>query len=97
MSEPERATILDLSLERCLIRLRLPEALPRQAKVELMFTVNRLPFRVWGRLNCVRANQSLGFQFAHVSDRVGRQLAELMEELATERKKDKTRLKLVKK
>jgi hypothetical protein len=91
------ARILNLSLEGCLIALRLPEALPKQLKVELMFSVNGLPFRVWGRLNCVRANHSLGFQFTHVSDRIVRQLQELMEELAAERQKSKSRLKLVKK
>lgn len=49
--------------------------------VELLFTVNQMPFRVRGKVRTVRLNVLVGFQFLHLSERTRRFLHELIGEL----------------
>jgi hypothetical protein len=78
---PCPARILNLSVGGCLMELQEPLDLSVDQIVELIFTVNQLPFRVRGNVRAVRSTVLVGFQFLHVSERTLWQLNELIGEL----------------
>ena len=75
------ARIADLSAEGCLLIAKQPIDLAREAKVELVFTINQLPFRVRALVKVIRLETTYGFQFLQLSNRSQQRLAELLEEL----------------
>jgi hypothetical protein len=76
------ARVVDVSKRGCLIELRKAQNLDQDATVELTFTVNRLFFRVRVLAKAIRSDTMVGFQFDTLSERVGAQLEELIEELS---------------
>lgn len=79
--KPCPATIMNLSIGGCLMELDRPLSLAINEMVELIFCVNRMPFRVRGRVRFIRSATRVGFQFPQPSERVRRQLEELVGEL----------------
>jgi hypothetical protein len=84
---PIPARIANLSTGGCLMELRRAEEFSIDEIVELIFNVNHLPFRVRGRVRAVRAARLIGFQFPQLSERVRRQLEDLIGELIEHLKK----------
>jgi hypothetical protein len=84
---PCPAKIMDLSVEGCLIKLQNPRSFNKEDLVELAFSVKQLPFRVRGQVKAIRSDTTIGFQFPALSQRVRRQLEDLVEELGEERLK----------
>jgi hypothetical protein len=78
---PFPATIINLSIGGCLMESERPLTLAENEVVELIFCVNQMPFRVRGRVRAIRSERVVGFQFPQVSDRVRRQLEDLIGEL----------------
>lgn len=78
---PSPASIANLSLEGCLVVLARPRRLIVNTLVELAFNVNRLPFRIRGRVKVVRSSTKVGFEFHQVSHRMLLQLQDLIGEL----------------
>jgi PilZ domain len=78
---PLPAKVLELSIEGCRIMLGKGQTIADETKVELAFSVNRLPFRVWGVAKGTRQDGSIGFHFPALSQRVRNQLEDLAEEL----------------
>jgi len=78
---PIPARIANLSTGGCLMELRTPESFCIDEIVELIFNVNHLPFRVRGKVRAIRSNKLVGFQFPQLSERVRRQLEDLIGEL----------------
>jgi hypothetical protein len=70
-----------LSVEGCLLILRKRQSLPKDMRVELIFEVDHLPFRVRGQVREARSDKMVGFQFFQVNERVRRNLKDLVEEL----------------
>ncbi|MFY9852655.1 MAG: PilZ domain-containing protein [Terracidiphilus sp.] len=75
------AKIVNLSAGGCLMELQEPQSLTQDAKVELTFQINNLPFHVPGQVSGTRAHAKVGFQFPLLSQKVRRQLEDLVEEL----------------
>ena len=84
---PYPARVANLSVEGCLLILLTAETLPMGAVVELLFTINQLPFRVRAQVKAVRSPTELGVQFVLMSDRSRRRLGDLMQELAEDQKR----------
>jgi len=61
--------------------LRRPQRISQDKLVELTFEINHLPFRVRGQVRAIRSNTTIGFQFPLLSERVRKQLEDLMKEL----------------
>jgi hypothetical protein len=76
------ARIVNVSKGGCLIELQKPQSLDLGTSAELTFKANRLPFRMRVRAAAIRSGTLVGFQFNPLSERVRRQLEELIEELA---------------
>ncbi|MGA9672959.1 MAG: PilZ domain-containing protein [Terracidiphilus sp.] len=81
------ATIVDLSAGGCRMVLRQPQLLPKDTLVELTFNVHHLSFRVRGQVKAIRSETTIGFQFPALSERVRKQLDELMKELIADIRK----------
>lgn len=81
---PFAAKLVNLSSGGCLIVLPSSQSFAPNATVELSFSVNHLPFRMRGQVVSVRSHNSVGFQFTQLSERVRWRLEELVEELASE-------------
>jgi hypothetical protein len=79
--KPCPARIVNLSVGGCLMELQEPQSLDTDEMVELIFNVNCLPFRVQGKVRAIRSERLVGFQFPQLSDRVRRQLEDLIGEL----------------
>jgi c-di-GMP-binding flagellar brake protein YcgR len=75
------ATIANLSSGGCLMVLRRPKRLSKDMLVEMTFDVNHLPFRVRGLVRAIRSDTAIGFQFHLLSERVRKQLDDLMKEI----------------
>lgn len=75
------ATVANLSAGGCLLVLRRPKRLSKDTMVELTFDVNHLPFRVRGLVRAIRSDTTVGFQFHLLSERVRKQLEDLMKEI----------------
>jgi hypothetical protein len=84
-NKPCPATIINLSIGGCLMESERPLTLAKNEIVELIFCVNQMPFRVRGRVRAIRSESVIGFQFPQVSDRVRRQLEDLVGELRSPR------------
>jgi len=78
------AKILDLSFGGCLLELAKPIELTAETKVELTFTVNYEPFRVYAEVRSVRPDNKVGFQFHELSPRTRRRVKELIADLGGE-------------
>jgi len=83
--KPCPATIINLSIGGCLMESERPLMFDMNEIVELIFCVNQMPFRVRGRVRVIRSESVTGFQFPQVSDRVRRQLEDLIGELRSPR------------
>jgi c-di-GMP-binding flagellar brake protein YcgR len=78
---PISAKIENLSEGGCLMAFSKPVSLEVDEKVELSFEVNCIRFRVLALARAPRSNTLIGFQFCGMSERVKRQLKDLIEEL----------------
>jgi hypothetical protein len=78
---PTEGRIANLSVDGCLIVLKEPKQLSQDTIVELTFTIDDVPFRVWGQVKAIRSDTSIGFQFPLLSNRVRERLAALIEQL----------------
>jgi c-di-GMP-binding flagellar brake protein YcgR len=72
---------VNLSADGCLMVFKKPQNLSQDTMVELTFTVNEMPFRVWGRVRAIRSDTAIGFQFPLMSSRVRKRLEDLIEQL----------------
>lgn len=81
------AAIVDLSVGGCRVVLRQPQSLPEDTQVELTFSVHHLPFRVRGQVKAIRSDSTIGFQFPVLSERVQKQIDDLMMELIADLRK----------
>ena len=80
---PDPATIVNLSVEGCLVKLRLPRtSLAESSVIEVAFVVKQLPFRVRGRLKGLRFNELVGIHFDALRDRTRSHLLDLVDKLA---------------
>ena len=79
--KPCPARIVNLSEGGCLMKSDRPHDLLMDEMVELIFSVNGLPFHVRGKVRAIRSDTVVGFQFPRMSERVRRQLQELIQEL----------------
>jgi hypothetical protein len=79
--QPCPAKILNLSMGGCLMELKAPLDLAVDEIVELIFSVNQVPFHVRGQVRVIRPKVSVGFQFLQLSERTRWHLSELIEEL----------------
>jgi len=73
--------IINLSLGGCLVALEAPQELVMDEIVELIFSVNQMPFHVRGTVRSIRSETLIGFQFSHLSNRVRERLEDLIKEL----------------
>jgi hypothetical protein len=78
---PQAGRVANLSVDGCLIVLKEPKPLTQDTVVELVFTIDKVPFRVWGQVKAIRPDASIGFQFPLLSNRVRERLAALIEQL----------------
>jgi hypothetical protein len=85
--KPCPARIVNLSIGGCLMELEKPLTLAKDEIVELIFCVNQMPFRVRGKVRAIRSEILVGFQFPQLSDRIRRQLEDLVGELIDHLKK----------
>jgi len=85
--KPCPARIVDLSVGGCLMEAERPLTLAVDEIVELIFCVNHMPFRVRGRVRVLRSDREIGFQFPQLSDRIRRQIEDLIGELIEHLKK----------
>ncbi len=91
---PCMAKVLNLSLEGCLLilqepaanRLDTPEEIAQDQLVEILFSVNQLPFRVRGQVKVIRPNRELGLLFPALGRRTRTRLEDLIEELRENRR-----------
>ena len=83
---PCRAKVVNLSLEGCLAILETPQTMKQDAMVEIVFSVNQLPFRVRGQIKAVRSSTEVGFLFPALSKRARVRLEDLIEELRESRR-----------
>lgn len=58
-----------------------PQKIEPEAKVELIFSVNNLPFHVLGIAKSFRSETMVGFQFPQLRERIRYQLEDLVQEL----------------
>lgn len=72
--------IADLSISGCFIEASSIN-LERGTQVEVMFHANRLSFRIGGNIAVLRPRVGVGIAFLHPSDRILRQIRELVAEL----------------
>ena len=79
--KPCPARIVNLSIGGCLMESERSLGLEIDEIVELIFCVNQMPFRVRGQVRAIRSKTLVGFQFPQLSDRVRRQLEDLVGEL----------------
>ncbi len=79
--KPFPARIANLSVGGCLMELQEPHSFFMGEIVELIFRVNYKPFRVRGKVRAIRSETLVGFQFPQLSERVRRQLEDLIGEL----------------
>jgi c-di-GMP-binding flagellar brake protein YcgR len=79
--KPCPGKIINLSMGGCLVALKTPLDLVMNETVELLFSVNQMPFRVRGKVRSIRSEILIGFQFSHVSNRVRARLEDLIKEL----------------
>lgn len=79
--KPCPARIVNLSVGGCLMELQEPQCFEMGEMVELIFSVNCLPLRVQGKVRSLQSGRLAGFQFPQLSDRVRRQLEDLIGEL----------------
>lgn len=75
------AKIVNLSAGGCLMVLEKPQLLSQDTIVELTFQINNLPFGVRGQAKGIRSDTRIGFQFPLLTDKVQRQLEDLVDEL----------------
>ena len=85
--KPCPAKIIDLSIGGCLMEFERPLALAKDEIVELIFSVNHMPFHVRGQVRAIRSETLVGFQFPHLIDRVREHLRDLIRELIEQNKK----------
>jgi hypothetical protein len=78
---PWPARIFNLSADGCSIELERPDLLPQDSIVELTFTIDDLPFRVWGQVKAIQSDTMVGFQFRLLSDRTRRRLENSLDQL----------------
>jgi hypothetical protein len=81
IGSPHVGRIANLSVDGCLILLKEPKPLTQDTMVELTFTIDDVPFRVWGQVKAIRSDTAIGFQFPLLSNRVRDRLAALIEQL----------------
>jgi c-di-GMP-binding flagellar brake protein YcgR len=81
---PSPGKIINLSLGGCLVALETPQELVMDEIVELIFSVNQMPFHVRGTVRAIRSGPLIGFQFSHLSNRVRMRLEDLIKELIEE-------------
>ena len=67
--------------------LRQPQLLRKDTLVELTFNIHHLSFRVSGQVRAVRSDSTIGFQFPALSERVRKELDDLMKELVADIRK----------
>lgn len=79
--KPCPAKIMNLSIGGCLMEFERPLTLVMDEIVELIFCVNHMPFRVRGKVRAIHSETLVGFQFPLLSDRIRRQLEDLVGEL----------------
>lgn len=79
--KPCPARIVNLSEGGCLMELQQPLTLSEDEIVELIFSVNQIPFHVRGKARAIRSDKLVGFQFPQLNDRVRKQLQDLIGEL----------------
>ncbi len=82
LQAPYLARIVNLSAEGCRLVFQHPLEMEREAFVEIVFTVNQLPFRVRAQVRALISRTTVGFAFVHLSGRLTSNLRELIEELA---------------
>ncbi|MGD0942248.1 MAG: PilZ domain-containing protein [Terracidiphilus sp.] len=87
VEKPCPAKIINLSIGGCLMEFERPLQLATDEIVELIFCVNHMPFRVRGQVRAIRSETLVGFQFPMLSDRIRRQLEDLVGELIDHLKK----------
>jgi hypothetical protein len=75
------ARIVNLSEGGCLMAFEKPQSLAQDTMVELSFQINNLPFRVSGQVKGIRSDARVGLKFPVLSERVRRQLEDLVEDL----------------
>jgi len=78
---PWPASIVNLSVEGCLIEFKKPHRLKQDTTVELTFKINDQQFLVWGQVRAIRSDTSVGFQFPLLNERVRRRIAQMIEQL----------------
>ncbi len=88
-------SVVNLSVTGCLLILKEPQRLVRDARVELTFTVNHLPFRVLGEVKAIRSDKEFGLYFPALSQRIRNRLEDLMKELAESKSTNGIELKTI--
>jgi hypothetical protein len=78
---PSPAKIVNLSLGGCLMASEIPLELVMDQIVELIFSVNHMPFHVRGKVRSLRSETLIGFQFPYLSNRVRARLEDLIKEM----------------
>ena len=74
--------ILDLSLNGCRIRTDEPFPVGIYSRVEVLFHLNGLPFRIAGVIQAIHDRNQVGIRFLDMSTRNRMQVEELIEEIA---------------
>lgn len=82
LQPPCLARVVNLSAEGCRLVFQDPLDLEREALVEIVFTVNQLPFRVRAQVRALISGTTVGFAFVHLSGRLSSNLRDLIDELA---------------
>jgi hypothetical protein len=85
------AKIVNLSVGGGLLVLDAPHQSSVGRDIEVAFTVNHLPFRARAQVRAVRSATSLGLRFEMKNARTRRDLEELVEELAADKRKCEAR------
>jgi hypothetical protein len=89
------AKILDLSLQGCQVQLSEAVKLSDDIDIlDLMFTVNGLPFFVRGHVQYVRNETRIGIHFMQLSSRAHGQLVDLLAELEESAEKQQMAAKI---
>ncbi len=74
-------TVTNLSLAGCYIEFSAPFNITYGQRLEILFNVNQLPFRVMGCARVVHPRKGIGVEFTDISHRGRQQLCELIREL----------------
>ena len=77
------AKILNLSLEGCQVELTKPVYIQEDI-LDLVFSVNGLPFCVRGHIQYIKNETKIGIHFMQLSSRARQQLVDLLKELEEE-------------